>query len=131
MNGPITRGGVSVLLVEDEQAILRLATMVLERAGFLVLPAGDAAEALATVEQIHEPPAVVIADLVLPGSRGEDLARRLRERWPGLPVLFTSGDPTSGRDLPDGTTFLAKPFSPDDLVKAVRALLARSDSPRG
>lgn len=130
MIGEIPSTGVTVLVVEDEKVVLRLVTRVLERAGFRVLPAGDAQEALAATERVQEPPALVISDLVLPASRGGDLARRLRERWPSLPILFTSGRPMDGGDLPEGATFLAKPFSPEDLVKTARSLLDRPGRPQ-
>ena len=66
--------------------------------------------------------------IVMPGLSGPDLVRRLREAKPGLKVVFISGYPGSWLDdrggLQKGEAFLQKPFSPDDLARTIRGLLA-------
>lgn len=119
-------GNRTILVVEDEPAILRLATMVLEREGYRVVPAGGADEALAAAGGLDLAPDLVITDIALPDGNGRGIAVALRERWSRLPVIFISGFPEHGEDLPEGATFLAKPFTPAGLLRTVRERLDRS-----
>ena len=93
------------------------------------MAAVDSAEAaLALVEGEGPPPVALVSDVAMPGMDGLALARRLRSRWPALPVLLLSGyaEVTLGEDLEgQGIRFLAKPFEPAALVAAV-AELARA-----
>ncbi|HEX6913100.1 MAG TPA: PAS domain S-box protein, partial [Longimicrobium sp.] len=88
---PRTRGRGTVLLVEDEETVRRVAERVLSRAGYTVLTAGEGAEAMALSRQhpgiIH----VLVTDLVMPRMSGSDLAQRLMAERPGIRVLFMSG----------------------------------------
>jgi DNA-binding response OmpR family regulator len=74
---------------------------------------------------------LLLSDLVMPGESGPSLARRLRERNPRLAVLFMSGyaEEAVGGDarMIEAAEFIAKPFSPDDLLARVRELLNRED----
>jgi CheY-like chemotaxis protein len=88
--------------------------------------AADAEQALELASTAGAPIGLLVTDIVLPRVDGSSLARRLRERWPGLRVLYTSG---YGRDAPEPpgsapSGMLAKPFTPAQLQEAVRALLA-------
>lgn len=114
---------VTIFMVEDESAIRRLATTILERAGYRVVTAEDASRALSVADAMERPPDLLVTDLVLPGGSGESLAARLRERWSGIPVILVSGHPDRAGELPEGTAFLAKPFGPADLLAAVRGRL--------
>ena len=119
--------GGAVLLVEDEPPLLRLAARALRDAGFEVLTAGCAAEALELLDTSGAVPAALISDVVMPGIDGLALAERLRARWPGLPVLLVSGyaEAALGRDLAaEGLRLLAKPYGLSDLVAELRGLLA-------
>ena len=116
-------GSERILLVEDERAIRRLATTILEREGYTVLAASDADRAWGAAGDLAEAPRLVISDLVLPDRNGLELVGRLRERWPDLPALLVSGHPERAEALPDGVSFLAKPFGPAELVDAVRRKL--------
>ncbi len=119
-----------VLVVEDEEALRRLAVRVLERAGFGVRVAATAEEALAIFGGSGQIPDVLISDIVLPGFNGIELARRLRERHPGLKVLLVSGygDRREVRiaesEATPATAYLAKPFTSAAVVEAVRRLLS-------
>lgn len=124
--GDPLHGNSTILVVEDEQAILRLATLVLEREGYRVVPAGGVDEALSVAGGFDRAPALVITDIALPDGNGRSVADALRRRWSRLPVVFVSGFPEHGEDLPDGATFLAKPFTPADLLRMVRERLDRS-----
>jgi len=117
----------AVLLVEDEPPLLRLAARALRGAGFEVVTAGCAAEALELLESSETAPAALVSDVVMPGMDGLALAGQLRARWPGLPVLLVSGyaEAALGRDLAaEGLRLLAKPYGLSELVAELRALLA-------
>jgi two-component system cell cycle sensor histidine kinase/response regulator CckA len=118
-----------LLLVEDEAPLRRLAERVLARAGHAVL-AAESAEAALDLLAEGPAPAALVSDVSMPGMDGLALARELRRRWPGLPVVLLSGYAagTIGRDLEsEGIRFLAKPYAPADLSGVVeRALGAES-----
>jgi len=103
----------------------------LERAGFAVVQAASAQEALEAWQSRQAPPRLLVTDLTLPGIPGKELADRLRLRWPELPVLFVSGytsdarlaaDAAGGR-MDERTRFLHKPFTTGQLLEEVRRLL--------
>jgi two-component system cell cycle sensor histidine kinase/response regulator CckA len=120
----------TVLLVEDENAVRILAHRILERAGYHVLDARHGVDALLLWRQ-HAPQIdAVVTDLVMPEMGGRALADRLRAMNPTLPIVFMSGysdDEMTRRGFADSQiAFLAKPFSAESLVGAVReALRAR------
>ena len=91
--------------------------------GFEVLEAGDGAEALTTAEGASL--ALLVTDVVMPRMGGRELAARLRDRSPGLRVLFVSGftDGALGDADDPETSFLPKPFMATELADAVRSLL--------
>jgi signal transduction histidine kinase/DNA-binding response OmpR family regulator len=124
---PLVGGAEAVLLVEDEDAIRVLAQQVLQRAGYTVITAVNAAEALAAAEQRQFD--LVVSDVLLPDSVGPELYRRLSEAQPGLRVLYASGyapDATLDvRKLHHRAGFLAKPFTPEALIRKVREVLDR------
>lgn len=124
------RGGESVLVVDDNSAILHLATIILQAAGYTVLAAPSARQALAQLAR-HPEVALLFTDVVMPGDLdGVALAREARSIIPTLPVLFASGHPLHlvGADGPmaAGGRLLQKPYSPDGLIQAVRAVLDAS-----
>jgi PAS domain S-box-containing protein len=123
--------GMTVLVVEDERAVRAVVVRSLERGGFRVLQASDAAVALQVADREGRPN-LVLTDLMMPGIGGAELARRLKARWPGLPVLFMSG--YSEEDLrrqglvdPEGV-IIQKPFKPDTLLRSVHLVLATPTS---
>lgn len=121
-------GKETLLLVEDDPDIRMLTRLTLQKFGYTVLEAEDGPSALRLWEQ-PEPPAVQVlfTDLVMPnGLSGIELARRLCQLCPDLRVVFTSGyqPDLAGKplQLQPGQTFLAKPYSPDQLLQAIRAV---------
>jgi two-component system, cell cycle sensor histidine kinase and response regulator CckA len=119
-------GGAPVLLVEDEPPLLRLAERALRRAGFEVLTAASAEEALELLDGGAPKPVALVSDVVMPGLDGLGLAARLRERDPDLPVLLVSGyaEAALGRDLAsERLRLLPKPYGLSDLVAELRAIL--------
>ena len=82
--------GASILVVDDDPAVRSIVTRILKHHGCSVMQASDGAAALALVDR-HRLPDLVLTDLVMPGIDGRELGKRLRTRWPDLPVLFMSG----------------------------------------
>jgi CheY-like chemotaxis protein len=126
------RGTETLLLVEDEDLVRTAATAGLRSLGYTVLPAANAAEALRIAEVNAGSISLLVTDVVMPGVSGVDLAGKLRERQPGLRVLYLSGyagEIGSVEEIArDRMTFLAKPHTPQQLAARVRALL---DQPCG
>ena len=117
----------TILLVEDEAFVREATCSILEHAGFEVLPAEDARDAMKVYEQCHCGIDLVMTDMVLPGRSGEQLGHDLRERSPGVRVLVTSGydNPEYETEAPDAHTyFLAKPYSRRTLVEKIEKILA-------
>jgi signal transduction histidine kinase len=118
------RGGERVLVVEDQGPLREVLGQTLRDMGYEVECARDAAEALRIVEGRLETIDLLITDVILPRMRGPELALRLREMRPELKVLFMSGY-TDGGAIPEGAALLTKPFSPDELARRIRDVLAR------
>ena len=112
-----------VLVVEDEFLIRMHAAEMIEEAGFEVVEASNADEAVAVLEARLDI-AVVFTDVQMPGSMdGLKLARAVRDRWPPIHIVATSGlVDVRTRDLPDGGRFLAKPYSPAQIIGTLREL---------
>jgi two-component system, cell cycle sensor histidine kinase and response regulator CckA len=121
------KGHETVLLVEDEAPLRKLARLALERQGYRVLAAGNAVEAVELVAGEGVVLDLLVSDMVMPGMNGIELAEALREQRPNLRVLFISGyvdDALLRRGLvADESRFLQKPFKLVDLVARVRAIL--------
>ena len=109
----------TVLLVEDEPGVRKLARRVLEKTGCRVVEARSGAEALARLDELAEPLRLLVTDMVMPGLDGRDLAGRIRERFPDCPVLLMSGYTEDavirGQRFDGGTAFIEKPFTPAEL----------------
>jgi len=125
-------GGVeTILLVEDEQAVLNLATRVLVAQGYRVLSAGSPGEALSRADAYEGVIALLVTDVIMPEMNGRDLSELLAARRPSLKTLFMSGYtadliPLQGV-LTDGRRFIQKPFSINELVLMVRGILDGQD----
>jgi PAS domain S-box-containing protein len=125
-------GSETVLLVEDEEALLELGARLLQSAGYQVLAALDPLEALHIAADASRPIDLLATDLVMPGLDGRQLCASLRLLRPGLRVLYLSGFPAgiaSSEDLVGrGADFLQKPFTRRGLLQKVREILNRVDS---
>lgn len=111
----------TILVVDDDPAILEYAGWVLEECGYAVLTAPDAASALVVLRS-NDQIDLLFTDLVMPGSDGIELARRAGQEVPGLKVLFTTG---YSRDPTPMGRLLKKPYRPQQLAGAIAAALAR------
>src|SRR3954452_13131026 len=114
-----------VLVVEDELLLRMNAVDVIEAAGFEVVAAADADEAIAILENRFDI-SVVFTDIQIPGSMdGLKLAQAVRGRWPPIKIIATSGRVgVTQNDLPAGGRFLAKPYSPNQITGVLRELIA-------
>ncbi len=118
----------TVLLIEDDDAVREFAREVLRSRGWRVVEAAGPAEALAIVTEREATFDVVVTDVVMPGLSGGELADRLEQLQPGLPILFVSGyadvDVIGRGQLRAGRQLLAKPFTGAELVYRVQELFA-------
>ena len=120
---PCVRGQETILLVEDESALLRMAAKMLQKQGYTVLSANTTGEAIRLASERADGIHLLMTDVVMPGMNGGDLAKRLCSRHPQLKCLFMSGYAASIGTLPEGTHFIQKPFSIGCLAAKVREAL--------
>ena len=122
------RGGARVMLVEDRKPLRTMLVRILTGNGFDVTAAADGAAALVALAKLRDAggaPDVLISDVAMPGMTGTELARQVRRELPDLPVVLISGFTDTSAvggdttDLGGRTTFLQKPFDPDDLVRLI------------
>ena len=119
--------GLKILLVEDEPSISEIAALYLRRAGFKVKTITDGRAAIQSLEQ--ELPDLLVLDLMLPGMDGLSITRWLRDRSETPIIMLTArreeSDRIAGLEL-GADDYVVKPFSPQELVSRVRAVLRRS-----
>ena len=129
--GQWSKGTETVLLVEDAPMIRRLARLIMLRAGYTVIEAGDANQAIELVEK-HQGIDVLLTDLIMPGPSGLELAEQLRTTRPDVRVLFMSGytDNAIVRNgmLGESAAFLQKPFTPEELLRKLRNVIDAQSS---
>jgi two-component system cell cycle sensor histidine kinase/response regulator CckA len=123
------RGNETILLVEDEPMILRIARRALEKLGYRVFSARDGVEGLEVAATISGGIDLLVTDVVMPRLGGRELALQLLELRPKTKVLYTSGYAENAIAfhgvLSDGVNFIQKPYSPSTLAERVRELLDR------
>jgi two-component system, cell cycle sensor histidine kinase and response regulator CckA len=123
-------GNETVLLVEDEDDVRRLAQQALERHGYHVLSASCTDHALQLLRSGDARIDLVLTDVVMPGKSGAELVEQVTEERPGIRVLYMSGytDDAILRHgvLDAGVNFIQKPFAPSDLARKVRDVLDRA-----
>ena len=114
-----------VLIVEDESLLRMDAVDMIQAAGFEVVEAANADQAIAILEGRRDI-SVVFTDIQMPGSMdGLKLARAVRGRWPPIKIVATSGHAhVTQLDLPEGGRFIAKPYSPNEITGVLRELTA-------
>jgi two-component system, response regulator PdtaR len=121
----MVRPGPVILIVEDEFLLRMDSAEMIENAGFQVVQAGNSDEAIAALKarpDIH----IVFTDIQMPGSMdGLKLARFVRDRWPPIKIVATSGRvAVDSDDLPDGSVFLPKPYRGAHMIATLRELTA-------
>ncbi|WP_321471540.1 response regulator [uncultured Paludibaculum sp.] len=129
------RGKGTVLVVEDQVEVGKYVAAALRAYGYHAIQAVGAEEALLLCDRERGRLDLILTDVVMPNCSGKELADRLAERWPGLKVLFTSGyadDAMARHGLPpQGSNFIQKPFSPEQLALKVREILLVRDREDG
>jgi CheY-like chemotaxis protein len=125
--GKMPHGHETILVVEDEEEVRKLAVGILGRYGYRVLEASHGGEALQICEQCKEPIHLLMSDVVMPGMSGPDFARRLKYFYPEIKVLFMSGYTDNALSqnglLDEAVFFLQKPFSVEKLTGKIREVL--------
>ena len=127
-----TTSPMTILIVEDQNALRRLLALSLAGQGFTVLEAGSAVDGLAAFHRHREAIALAIIDMIMPGMSGLDLAAEMERELPGMRILYISGYGSSvamesiGRRAPEHV--LLKPFTGAEIAGRVRKLLGLDDS---
>ena len=123
----ISRGHETILLVEDQDAVRKIARIALEKNGYKVLEADMGPEAIRLAEEFTDPIDLLLTDVVMPEMGGQQLAEIMRQKRPGIRVLFMSGY-TNDTALLRGVmkadeVLVQKPFTSASLTRKVRAVL--------
>jgi PAS domain S-box-containing protein len=125
----LLRGSETILLVEDEEEVRKLAARVLERQGYKILAARDGEEALVLSKHHQGPIHLMLTDVVMPGMNGHEVAKRLESFHPKMKVLYMSGYTDNAivlhGVLVKGVNYIQKPFTVDALTKKVREVLGQ------
>jgi two-component system cell cycle sensor histidine kinase/response regulator CckA len=128
-------GSQTILVVDDVGVVRKVAFRLLSEAGYRVFEAGSATEALEVLSTARQPVNLIIVDVILPEVNGVDLVRLVLEEWPATRVLFMSAFPAEvlvreGLDQLN-VSFLAKPFTRDELLSKVTAVLRARPNKNG
>jgi PAS domain S-box-containing protein len=126
---PTARGrGHSVLVVEDNDDVGRFSTELLEDLGYRVKRVADAASALALLATDEFSADLVFSDVIMPGMNGVELANIVRDRYPGLPVILTSGySEVLAENAHVGFELIQKPYSVESLSRVLRKAIVRPE----
>ena len=134
---PDVRSSPSILVVDDQATVRRMAHRLLSEWGFRVFEAESGEEAMDVLETARAGVQLVMVDVVMPFADGVQVTRRIRERWPQQRTLYMSAHPAevlAQHGLTElNVPFLAKPFTRDELLTKVSEALARpvpDSSPR-
>lgn len=124
---PAAGKGETVLVVEDDEHVRAMCARFMKRAGYNALQAESGDDVLFILDAFEGEVDLLITDVVLPGMSGKEVARRLRERFPRMAVLFMSGHSREAvleyGVLSADARFIEKPFTVDDLLRRVHAAL--------
>ena len=130
-NEKLTQGTETILLVEDEEMLRKLARQTLKGYGYNILEASNGDEAITVCNQYQGEIDLLLTDVIMPRLNGRELSNRLLETRPQLQVLFMSGYTDDAivhqGVLDESANFIQKPFAPDSLAKKVREVLDQSE----
>ncbi len=123
----LPRGNETILIVEDEEEVRKLAGKILERQGYKILETFDGDDALVACARCKSPIHLMLADVVMPGMSGFELANLLKPLYPEMKILYMSGytDDAVVRHgvLEKGVNYIQKPFTMERLARKVREML--------
>jgi len=126
-----TAHGANVLIVEDNPEVADVAASMLEQLGHQVRVVSNAGAAMSVLSE-GEPPDVVFSDIVMAGEMdGVDLARRMREEAPNVPILLATGYSQAAERIGDEFPILRKPYKMNDLSQALTAVMAKAAAGNG
>jgi two-component system, cell cycle sensor histidine kinase and response regulator CckA len=125
---PFTTGGTeTLLLIEDEDALIEIVRLLLESKGYKVYTAQDGNDAIKVYKQHKKEIDIVLTDMGLPGMTGTDVHKKLRDIDPNVSVIFASGffEPHVKSELykAGAKGFIQKPYSPDEVLRKLREVL--------
>jgi CheY-like chemotaxis protein len=127
---PVSSGSGTILVVEDDEMVRLLTTVMLREMGYTILVANSPQEALALCKETGTPIDLLITDVVMPEMKGPELREKVRALRPGIKVLFMSGYTSdvivNHGVLEEGVNFIQKPFNMEDLGRKVHDVLSRS-----
>ncbi len=124
MEAPLPKSKSIILCVDDEAIPLMLRKRVLEKFGYEVIPAASGAEALQIIDR--QPVDLVLTDLLMPGLSGTELAREIKRRKPGIPVVLFSGVNEVPDDAEVADLFLSKVEGPVSVCEKLNKMLRNS-----
>jgi DNA-binding NtrC family response regulator len=126
------RGDETILIVEDEEEVLKFAAKILERQGYRILETFNGDEALLACEKYKNSIHLVLADVVMPGMSGSELARLLKPLYPEIRILYMSGYTDNAivhhGVLEKGVNYIQKPFTVEGLARKVREVLDKDSN---
>ena len=123
----LPRGNETILIVEDEEDVRKLAGKILEKQGYRILETFNGDDALVACERRKSPIHLMLADIIMPGMSGSELAKLLKPLYPEIKILYMSGytDNAVVRHgvLEKGVNYIQKPFTMEGLARKVREVL--------
>jgi len=126
---PVKHGNETALVAEDDAALRKMATIVLESYGYRVIAAVDGEDAIAKFMENRERISIVMLDMIMPKKNGKEVGEAIRNVSPGVKILFASGytmDIIKDKELTAaGSDFIHKPYTPKELLIKVREILDR------
>jgi DNA-binding response OmpR family regulator len=126
MIGTNQRGSATILLAEDEALLRELGETILRHAGYVVISIHRREDLESLLKSHTRDIDVVLTDIVMPEISGQELASKVRLRWPGVRVIYTSGYSSDElKDMHRDAAFLQKPFTPAELTAKIREVLSR------
>lgn len=121
---------MKILIVDDDPIVLDSCRLVLEAEGFDAFSVPSANKAIKAMKNDHFD--LLLIDVKMPECDGLYLMRKVKERWPGMPVVVMSGYPTpetiSNGEKMGAARFIAKPFTPEELLETVYQVIQREES---
>ena len=127
---PVTGGSETILVAEDQPAVMALVTSLLRGQGYTVLPATDGAEAVELYRAQRDRVALVMLDVYMPKLNGQKVYEAIRAMDSDVPVIFSSGGDAQGIEFEavqqNGVLIVQKPFSPKVLFRIVRVALGEN-----
>ena len=125
--GILKPGTETILVVEDEEMVRKLAARILQQCGYTVIEASSGPEAMKLTREREGRIDLMLTDVAMPNMNGRELADRIASLKPGMRVLFMSGPAgemvSPHKGLEDGTMFVYKPFTPETLSQRIREVL--------